>query len=279
MLREAMRAHRNQAGSAADSSSSSDDSEDEERVFIHEGVEVPCPIEDRSVASPKPIYDPLRGPPVQGDPAVQAMPFSEFVLWDIASANPDLRLPTKMSDVTEEGVAAVEELVSIMRDHAMRLPFELEKCKTISIAGYRSLQKGKFVADDAIDLVLGAVTHVLGGRFVCKDGMYTTGPVSPLIRSNRPTEACYVIGPQNSARLVDCVNRAETYAASKKSQGKGDRKASRELASMVCICLNQAPNCLLVPIFLVTMFRRRWRISVCHQTRRWGRVADRRRMQ
>ncbi len=203
-------------------------------MIVDEGVEVSCPIEDRLVASPKPICDPLRGLPVPGDLAVQAMPFSEFVLWDIASAYPYLRLPVKMSDVTEEGVAAVEELVSILRDKAMRLPFDSAKCKTISIAGYISLQKGKFVADDAIDLVLGAVTHVLGGRFVCKDGMYTTGPVSPLIRSNLPTEACYVIGPQNAARLVDCVNRAETYAAlaSKKSQGKGDTKASRKLASM-----------------------------------------------
>ncbi len=40
------------------------------------------------------------------------------MLWDIASANPDLRLPAKMSDVIEEGVAAVEELVSIMRAEA-----------------------------------------------------------------------------------------------------------------------------------------------------------------
>jgi hypothetical protein len=184
MLKEAMRAHRNKAGSGADSSSSSDDSENEERVIVDDGVEVSCPIEDSSFASPKPIYDPLCCPLVPDDPAVQAMPFSEFVPWHIASAYPDHRLPAKMSDMTEEGVAAVEELVSIMRDKAMRLPFDSAKCKTISIAGYRSLQKGKFVADDAIDLVLGAVTHVLGGRFVCKNGMYTTGQVSPLIRSN-----------------------------------------------------------------------------------------------
>jgi hypothetical protein len=45
-----------------------------------------------------------------------------------------------MNDVTEEGVAAVEELVSIMRDEAMRLPFDQAKCRSISIAGYRSLQ-------------------------------------------------------------------------------------------------------------------------------------------
>jgi hypothetical protein len=44
--------------------------------------------------------------------------------------------------------------------------------------GYKIIQKGKFVADDAIDLELDAVAHVLGGRFVCKDGMHTTGPVS-----------------------------------------------------------------------------------------------------
>jgi hypothetical protein len=79
-------------------------------VFLHEGVEVSCPVacpvEDGSVASQKPIYDPLRGPPVPGDPAVQDMPFFEFVLWDIASANPDLRLPATMSDVTEEGVCS-----------------------------------------------------------------------------------------------------------------------------------------------------------------------------
>jgi hypothetical protein len=60
--------------------------------LIPDEAEVSCPIEDRLVASPKPIYDPLRGPPVLGDPGVQAMPFFEFVLWDIASANPDLRL-------------------------------------------------------------------------------------------------------------------------------------------------------------------------------------------
>ncbi len=53
--------------------------------------------------------------PVPGDPAVQAMLFLELVpvLWDIASAYPYLRLPAAMilSDVTEEGVAAVKKLV------------------------------------------------------------------------------------------------------------------------------------------------------------------------
>jgi hypothetical protein len=42
--------------------------------------------------------------------------------------------------------------------------------------------------------------------------------VSPLIQSNRPTEACYVIDSQIAARLADCVNRAETYAASQKQE-------------------------------------------------------------
>ena len=148
------------------------------------------------------------------------MPFFEIMPWDIASAISDLRLPAKMSDVTEAGVAAVQELVSIMRDEAMTLPFDSAKCQFFTIAGFRSLQKGKFVADDAIDLVLGVVTHVLGGRFVCKDGMFTTGPVSPLIpsRPNQPTKACYVIGSQTAVHSVDYVNRAETYAASKKSK-------------------------------------------------------------
>ena len=63
MVKEAMHSHREQAGSSAASSSSADDSEDEEGVFIGEGVEVSCPIEDGSVASPRSIYDPLRGPP------------------------------------------------------------------------------------------------------------------------------------------------------------------------------------------------------------------------
>ncbi len=31
------------------------------------------------------------------------------------------------------------------------------------------------------------------------------------------------------------MNQAETYAASKKADGKGDRKASKELANMVCV--------------------------------------------
>jgi hypothetical protein len=125
-----------------------------------------------------------------------------------------------MRDVTEEGVAAVEELVSIMRYEAMRLLFDQPHCRKISIAGFRSLEKGKFVADDATDLVLDAMTHVLGGRFVCKNGMYTTGPVSPLIRSDRPTEAYYVIDWQIAAQLAVGMNRADTYAASKKSKGK-----------------------------------------------------------
>ena len=233
MLNEAMRAHRKKAGSAAASSSESSSDEDEETVFLTGEEEVSHSVEDGSVASPKPIYDPLRGPPAPGNPAVQAMSFFEFVLWDISSAYPDLRLAATMSDVTEEMVAAVEELVSIMRDEALTLPFDPAKCKKISIAGFSSLKKGKFVADDAIDLVLEEVTHVLGGRFVSKGGMYTTGPVSPLIRSIQPTEASYVIGSQNAGRLVNCVNRAETYAASKKSNGRGNRKAVKELADMV----------------------------------------------
>ena len=45
---------------------------------------------------------------------------------------------------------------------------------------------------------------------------------------------------QTAAQLVDCVARAETYAASRKSKGKGKRKASRELATMACIFQGRA---------------------------------------
>ena len=99
MLKELMRAHRKQAGSAAASSSSSDDSEDEERVFFFT-KELRSLAPSRMARLPAEDRDPLRGPPVvcpavPGDPAVQAMPFSEFVLWDIAGANPDIRLPAR----------------------------------------------------------------------------------------------------------------------------------------------------------------------------------------
>jgi hypothetical protein len=121
---------------------------------------------------------------------ISVLKHSTLLLFTSASAYPDLCLPAKMSELIEEGVAAVEKLVGIVRAEAMRLPLDSAKCRNISIAGYRSLQKGKFVADDAIDLVLVALTHVLGGRFVCKDGRYSEGPVSPQIRWNRPSKAC-----------------------------------------------------------------------------------------
>ena len=61
-----------------------------------------------------------------------------------------------------------------MRFAARSLPFDSAKSKTISIDGY--LQKGEFVPDDAVVLVLGEVTHVLGGRFVIKGEIPTRIP-------------------------------------------------------------------------------------------------------
>ena len=239
MLSEAMRSHRNTAGNLSSSSSSDDDGE---RIYIADGGASPRdPVED---SSPKPIYDPLFGPLAQSDRAVEAMSFFEFVLWDISSAYPDLCLAATMSDVTEEMVAAVEELVRIVREEALRQPVYPAKCTNITIAGFKTLEKGEHVADDAINLVLGEVTHVHGGRFVCQGGMYTTGPASPLIRANRPnsadsiegsTEACYVIDPQNAARLENCVIRAEVYASSSTMERKGTRKSVKELRGMVSV--------------------------------------------
>ena len=203
---------------------------------ISEGDEVSPPVDDGSdgsVTSPKPIYDPLRGIPAPDD---QSMTLSEFVLWDIGSAHPELCLAATMRDVTEAMVAAVEELASIMRSEALSLPVDPEKCKTISIEGYKSLEKGRFVADDALDLLLKWLTHALGGRFVSKGGMFTTGPpVSPLIRSTEGSTEAYVVSSLNAARLENCVNRAETYHASNRcrSSENGRLKARKELAGMV----------------------------------------------
>ena len=241
MLNEAMRAHRNSG--AALSSFSSSSSDDEEEYAISSDDDAPRrPVEDDPDhdRSPKPIYDPLFGPQSLGESAVQPMSFDEFVLWDIGRGCPDLCLAATMRGVTEAMVAAVEELASIMRKEALALPVDPAKCTKISIDGFHSLEKGKFVADDAINLVLKELTHVLGGRYLCKGGKYTTGPVSPLIRSNRPTtadsseastEACYVIDSQNAQRLANCANRVETYAGSNRTNSK----AATELADMVSV--------------------------------------------
>ena len=237
MLSEAMRAHREKSGTAA-ASSDDDDDDAGETFYVSEEDEVP--LEDGSDTRPRPIYDPLSGPPAPGDPEVQPMPFYDFLLWDIGSAYRELHLSATMSGVTEAMLAGLEEFLNMLRNEALARPVDPAKCKAISIAGFQSLRKGCLVADDAINLVLGELTHVLGGRFVSKGGMYTTGPVSPLIQSNRQTpadqsegstEACYVFDSINAARLTDCVERAEKIAARK--DRTGNRKAAKELANMV----------------------------------------------
>jgi hypothetical protein len=236
MLSEAMRAHREKSGTAA---ASSDDDDDDAGETFDVSEEDEVPLEDGSDTRPKPIYDPLSGPPAPGDPEVQPMPFYDFLLWDIGSAYRELHLSATMSGVTEAMLAGLEEFLSMLRNEALARPVDPAKCKAISIAGFQSLRKGCLVADDAINLVLCELTHVLGGRFVSKGGMYTTGPVSPLIQSNRqtpadqsegPTEACYVLDSVNAARLEVCVERAEKYAARK--DRTGDQKFAKELANM-----------------------------------------------
>ena len=240
MLKEAMIAHRNSG--AAESSSSEDEDElaEEERVELSDGDEAPRPVE--ICLDPRPIYDPLCGSSVQA--VAPPMSFNDFVLWDIGNAFPAIGLGTTMRDVTEAMVESVEALANIMREEALGLPVDPAKCQKLSMAGFSSLQKGRHVSDDVITLVLPAITHVHGGRFIYKGGKYTTGPESPLIRSNRPspsgsseesTEAFYVIDSINAQRLVNCVDRAETYAASKSESGRGRRKAVNELADMISL--------------------------------------------
>ena len=208
-LNVAMRSYSKTTGSGAAWSSSSS-SEDENVTFIPDDDE--APRSNASVTGPKPIYDPLHDP-APGDSPVQPMPFFDFLLWDIDCAYPELRLADTMCGVTEEMIAAVEQLARIMREES--LPVDRAKCTKISIKAYETLRKGLFVDEEAINLVLEPVTHVLGGRFVSKGGVYTTGHVSPLIRSNRSTKACYVVDSQNAARLENCVKRIDLYTASR----------------------------------------------------------------
>jgi hypothetical protein len=91
-----------------------------------------------------------------------------------------------------------------------------------------------------MNIVLKELTHVLGGRFVSQDGMYTTGPESPLILRNQsiPTEldnatkAIYVLDSVKAARLVDAVQNTERYALAN-SQERADKRALKALADIV----------------------------------------------
>ncbi len=75
MLKEAMRSSENLP-------SSSDDDDDGERLDLSDEDEVPPRPTAGSDSRPKPIYDPLGGPPAPHDPAVQKMHFFDFLLWD-----------------------------------------------------------------------------------------------------------------------------------------------------------------------------------------------------
>ena len=108
---------------------------------------------------------------------------------------------------------------------------DLAKFEVVFLHGFQSLTLASFVNDEAINFVLEELTHVLGRRFVSQDGMYTSGPVSPLILRNQSipmeldnaTKAIYVLDSVKAARLVDAVQNTEIYASqiAKKGPIKG----------------------------------------------------------
>ena len=141
--------------------------------------------------------------------------------------------------MTEDMVASAELFLEILLEEACK-EVEHGKFKSVSLRGFQSLQINSCVRDEAINLVLEEMTHVLAGRFVSKWGMYTTGPESPLIlrnqsipaESDNATKAIYVLDPIRAARLVLCFEDTEKYALAK-GQERGRKRALKALADMV----------------------------------------------
>ena len=288
MLAEAMLENRKSAGtkSTADGTDSPPGSSEDggDRVTLSDDENASLHDDDITSLHPqsRPIYDPLCGLPV---PAVEPMSIIDFFAWDIAKAYPWLCLEESIADLTEDALKSVETFVEILINEACKVHHS-NKCKVVSLSGFKSLCLNSFVSDEAINLVLENITHVLRGRFVSKGGTFTTGPLSPLIQSNTSismdsddaTKALYVLDSVNAARLERDVRNTEKYAAGKEAF-RADRKALKALEDMVSVLrssespnrrptaakklsLNEALACLLSPIFLPTMSLQRWKTSV-----------------
>ena len=194
----------------------------------------------------RPIYDPLCGPPELNAPPIAPMSIIDFFAWDIASAYPWLCLGERMDDLTEDMVASVERFVEILIDEACK-EVHCDQFTAVSLEGFKSLRPGSFVGDQAIYLVLENLTRVLGGRFVDKDGTYTTGPVSPLILLNKSipaddaTKALYVLDSVNAARLEHAVTTTERHAP-RKGQRRADKMVLEALKVMAALFMGRSSN-------------------------------------
>jgi hypothetical protein len=237
-LKAAMHAYREKAGTGTVDGTDSDCKP--ERYPVSSEDDEPSLRDDGSSTGPrsKPIYDPLRGQSADAL-AVQPMSIFDFFVWDICSAYPFLGLANKIEDVTEDMVASAESFFGILLEKACRV-VDLGKFKSVTLSEFQSLRLNSFVSDEAINLVLEEMTHVLGGRFVSKWGMYTTGPESPLILRSQlipaypynATKAIYVLDPIRATRLVTYFEDTERYARVK-GQERARKRALKALADMV----------------------------------------------
>ena len=246
-LKAATRAYREKAGKGTVDGAAlplcAPDSDGEDVILIISSEDdEPSSRDDGTSTGPhprsKPIYDPLCGQSTD-TAAVQPMPIFDFFVWDICLAYPFLRLADRIEGMTEEMVASAERFLGILLQEACT-EVDHGKFKSVSLRGFQSLQIDKCVHDEAINLVLEEMTHVLGGRFVSKWGMYTTGPESPLIlrnqsipaESDNATKAIYVLDSIRAARLVLPFEATEKCALTK-GQERGRKRALKALADMV----------------------------------------------
>jgi hypothetical protein len=179
-LAVAMRAYREQAGPdcTVDLGASDSDGEQETLSVSSEDYEASSRVDaTRQQPRSKPTNDPLCGW-TAGALAVQPMSIFDFLVLDICLAYPFLGLAKKIEGMTEDIVASAEFFWGVLLEEAGKMvdfaKFKLQSGLSTWIPESLRLSK-PFVHNEAINFVLEKLIHVLGGRFVSQDGMYTTG--------------------------------------------------------------------------------------------------------
>jgi len=135
------------------------------------------------IAAMRPIFDPLAGPADPAQPAISAMSFFDFVVWDMARACPFLLLADTASWITEDMVARTEAYVECLLDATFEnILSEEEFLKVIPQEGFKRLKPGVYATSDAAYFVMAPMTLAMGGCLLTGKGGYMDEPPSPLIQ-------------------------------------------------------------------------------------------------
>ena len=154
-------------------------------------------------AAPRPIYDTL-----SSFQDAQPIPFYDFVVRDMANAYEFLQLPQKVEELTESTVEDVEEFIKTLIGSTEVVDAD-RFTKIITEESWNALPPNNFMHDDAVNFMLGPMTHAMGGRLLTGSGRCTTGPRSPLIEVDVSQNFC-VIDSIITSYLETKVNEANS---------------------------------------------------------------------